>query len=308
MPFVRPAHSLRFVVVATALAALPFSACECTPAEGEGEGEEGEGEEGEGEEGEGEGEGGEVTICDAVPVVDGGGNACGVQAGAGGLLVVGDVLTPGNVFVGGSVAIDDDGTISCVGCACNQLTERTIVACPDAVVSPGFINAHDHAGWMNDQPWVQSLYNDDGNLCDGTACVDPNLRWEHRHDWRTGRRSHPEIDPPGGANTEAKMLGELRFVLGGATSTLASGGANGFLRNLDDSDDMDLIGSDFVDYETFPLGDSNGSQLDSGCAYPEIRTPPGFAPYAPHIAEGIDVEARNEMLCLSSAEIGRAHV
>ena len=29
-----------------------------------------------------------------------------------------------------------------------------VLQCPDADVRPGLINAHDHAGWMNEAPWV----------------------------------------------------------------------------------------------------------------------------------------------------------
>ncbi len=274
--------------------------------EGEGEGEAGEGE-GEGEEGEGEGGEGEVEVggegvfvvetCAGAPA-GGGVDVCAVTAGSGGTIVFGTILTSGRVFEGGAVAFGDDGVINCVGCGCAAAPEAvgfTKIACGDAVVSPGLINAHDHAGWMNAEPWYATPANDD---------ISDDLRWEQRHDWRKGKRSHPSINAPGSANNDAKALGEFRFSLSGATATLASGGfsfaAGGVIRNLDAAADATALGVQRVNYVTFPLGDSNGAQLASGCAYPEIADKPN-GPNAPHIAEGVDVQARNEFLCLSSS-------
>jgi hypothetical protein len=163
---------------------------------------------------------------------------------------------------------------------------------------------------MNDQPWY---------LWDGTVAVPGQSRnpdnsdiraterWEQRHDWRTAKRGHDKIAAPGNANVEAKALGEFRFALSGATATLASGGfsnsAGGILRNLDAAGDMTGLGLSAVRYVTFPLGDTNGFQEDSGCGYPEIANQPS-GPNAPHVAEGIDAEARNEFRCLTSTAGG----
>ncbi|HEY4221605.1 MAG TPA: amidohydrolase family protein, partial [Myxococcota bacterium] len=151
-----------------------------------------------------------------------------------------------------------------------------------------------------------------GTNTSGPANADPATRWEQRNDWRKGKRGNPKIIVGGGANAEAKALGELRFSLGGATATNASGGfkgpagdgSDGLLRNVDASADMNAIGASFVDYQTFPLGDSDGTQLATGCAYPGIIPPPANAPYTPHISEGIDGVAHNEFACLSSTDNG----
>jgi hypothetical protein len=156
-------------------------------------------------------------------------------------------------------------------------------------------------GWMNGEPWVPGAGNS----------VDPAQRWDHRHDWRRGRRSHPEVDVQGGqASQDEKAWGELRFVLSGATSINGSGQASGFLRNLDGrfsdaSDTVDEINEQVAYYETFPLGDSDGSQRTADCNYGTIYdNPVEFDAYAPHVAEGIDAEARNEFLCLTSTSRG----
>jgi len=54
--------------------------------------------------------------------------------------------------------------------------------------------------------------------------------------------------------------------MGGATSTSASGGAPGFLRNLEQ--DAKLHEGLGGIYDTFPLGDvSDGKKIISGCNY-----------------------------------------
>jgi hypothetical protein len=54
-------------------------------------------------------------------------------------------------------------------------------------------------------------------------------------------------------------------------------------------------------FDTFPLGDSNGVELTSGCGYPSIRpasTAFSDGMYAPHVAEGINLAAENEFACV----------
>ncbi|MEZ4228458.1 MAG: amidohydrolase family protein [Polyangiaceae bacterium] len=242
-----------------------------------------------------------ITTCTNTPSpgTDPGANVCAVESGSGSsTLVVGDVLVPGEVFEGGGVLYDDSGNISCVGCDCvDSAADATKIICPEATVSPGLINAHDHVGWMNGSPWVASDHN-----------VDPALRWEHRHDWRTGKRNQPEINVDGGgASTDEKAFGELRFALGGATAVFGSGDLAGILRDLDRTGSGDNgLGQPGASYDTFPLGDSNGTELADGCGYPDVSGPPGSSveAYAPHVSEGIDAEARNEFLCLTGQGTG----
>lgn len=232
-----------------------------------------------------------VTACEGAPTADPGAETCVVEPGTSGLLIVGDVLVPGEVFEQGAVLLDDNGVVQCVGCDCAaQAVDATKVICPDAVVSPGLINAHDHIGWMNDPPWVAA----DNN-------VDPALRWEHRHDWRRGKRGHPSINTGGGASSDDRAYGELRFILGGATSVFGSGSAPGLMRNLDRDD---VPGQPAAKYETFPLSDTSGTQLTMGCTYGALDGPQNVDAYAPHVSEGIDAEARNEFLCLTGQQDG----
>jgi hypothetical protein len=185
-----------------------------------------------------------------------------------------------------------------VGCDCAaQAADATQIVCPDAVISPGLINAHDHIGWMNGRPWVASEHG-----------VDPDLRWEHRHDWRRGNREQPSINEDGGeASREEKIYGELRFILSGATSIFGSGDLGGLMRDLDATGDgQNGLAQLGAMYNTFPLGDSDGTQLETGCSGYDIADPPSdsFDCHAPHVAEGIDAVARNEFLCLTGQGSG----
>ncbi len=225
------------------------------------------------------------------PLSDG---VCSTQPGDAGLLIQGTLLTPGKVIEGGQVLIDANGIIQCAGCGCDEgAGSVTTMICPKGVISPGLINTHDHITFTQNAPGA-----DDGE------------RYEQRHDWREGKRGHTKISVAGGASADQIHWGELRFLLGGGTATIGSLGsssATGLLRNLDKANEQEGLSSPVVDPDTFPLGDSKGTQLSSGCAYPKITTASSIAAkqsYLPHISEGIDVETRNEFLCTSSSTGG----
>lgn len=243
-----------------------------------------------------------VESCKGAPVAAPGDATCAVTAGDARLFVVADVLYPGHVAEHGGVLIDASGSITCVGCDCvKEAAGATTVICPDAVVSPGLINAHDHVGWMNGKPWVAK-----------DAGVDPALRWEQRHDWRKGKRGNPKITVAGGsATTTDKIWGELRFALSGATATFGSGDLGGLLRDLDATGSgSNGLGKPGAAYETFPLGDSGGTQNVEGCAGYSIgaKAPDNVATDVPHVAEGIDEVARNEFHCLTGKGAGSSDV
>ncbi len=239
-------------------------------------------------------EGFTLTACPDVQLPAG--NTCTHSAGTEGLLISGIVLTAGEVFAPGAVAVDASGTITCVGCGC-AAPSATQISCGNAVISPGLINTHDHMGWMGAQPYRAS----------------GSVRYEHRHDWRLGDPSEgePKISSSGGASTDAKIWGELRFALSGATSINGSGSAPGLLRNLDQASQLLGLGVSPVRYETFPLGDSNGTLRADSCTYPSIDNPATVAQanaYTPHVAEGINRYAENEISCLTSSDGGGKEV
>jgi cysteine-rich repeat protein len=216
---------------------------------------------------------------------------CHVTAGNTAQLITGTVLLPGKILHGGQVLVDSTGVITCSACDCSTAAAAsgaTTIDCPTGVISPGLINAHDHITYTQNSP-----------------AADTGERYEQRHDWREGLRGHTKITTKGSATTANMQWGELRFMMGGATAMIGSGGVAGFLRNLDEAAaESNFTSRTPVDNNTFPLGDSAGTQLTSGCAYPSL--PVVFnvdedKSYQGHVSEGIDAVARNEFLCLSGA-------
>lgn len=235
-----------------------------------------------------------ITECGALPAPTAG--RCEVTAGSASRLIQGDVLTPGEVFHGGSVLVGATGMIECVGCDCSAMAAgATTIVCPDVVVSPALINAHDHATFPNTNPFP----------ADG---FETEERFEHRHNWRRGQDGHTNVSnrsPGFGSNstTEERLWLELRQLMSGTTSIFGSGGPDGLLRNLDSSTRMQGLGQPNADYSTFPLGDTGGTRLTDACTYSfadDTAHVAGLAAaaYVPHVAEGIGLDARNEFLCM----------
>jgi hypothetical protein len=232
-----------------------------------------------------------ITMCPAASEAPLAVGTCQVTAGGAARLFTGTVLTPGEVLRGGQVLVDATGQIACVGCDCSAMgAGATTVDCPTGVITPGLINTHDHITYTQDPP-----------------SEDTGERYEQRNDWRLGLRGHTAIPSMGGASGDQLRYGELRFLMGGATSTLGSGAAAGLVRNLDRATYQEGLTQAVVDNNTFPLGDTGGQQLSSGCGYPmlpmlsKLQMDPA---YEAHVSEGIDDVARNEFLCLSGGESG----
>jgi len=229
-----------------------------------------------------------VTICpgDALPSLPSG--ACEATAGSAALLITADVLTPGEVFRGGQVLVDAMGSIACVGWDGSMAagaSGATSISCPDGVVGPGLINAHEHLTFQ------------------GVPYTRTDERYEHRHDWRRNpRMNHTRIPSSMTEGAAETQMGELRMVMGGATAINGSGGREGFARNVDRETMMEALGQPAIEYQTFPLDDASGTLRASGCDYGARRDTASeisrFEAYTPHVAEGIDVEGRNEFLCM----------
>ena len=236
-----------------------------------------------------------ITMCPHATDPPPASGVCTVTAGGGaaaGTLLTGTVLLPDQVMRGGQVLVDGGGIIRCVACDCSAMAGNAAqVSCPQGVVSPGLINTHDHITYTNDAP-----------------IADSGERYEQRNDWRIGKNGHTKLVATGGATVDDVHFGELRFLMSGATSTVGSGGAVGLLRNLDRFTEEEApLQQPAVQYDTFPLGDTAGQQLTSGCGYPSLPDPTTIAKdwaYEPHLAEGIDAAAHNEFVCLDGGAGG----
>ena len=223
---------------------------------------------------------------------------CGVTPGTGtATLIRGSIVAPEGLLENGHLLLGGDGKIACADCDCSGeagFSEATVVACPNGVVAPGLINAHEHVTFGEGRPIPTG-----------------DTRYDHRHEWRTGARGAVELNTPRGSSGEDPVLyAELRHLVAGATSVAGSGGAPGLLRNLDRGGALqEGLDQPSARYSTFPLGDARGTLNESGCNYGDIDAPTdgniaGAIAYLPHVAEGIDASARNEFLCLSRAENG----
>lgn len=220
--------------------------------------------------------------------------ACQVEEGEGeSILLRGVVLTRGVVYGGGEVLIDAEGEISCVGGDCSGAPEAasaTWITCSEAVISPGFINPHDHIDWSQQPPAGHG-----------------SERFDQRHDWRRGQRGFTMI--PAEPNRDPKVVAwtELRQVMAGTTSISSSGGVEGLLRNFNGSQDLqEGLSPVSVVNDVFPLGDPAGLQLEGSCSYPDVVGPSDLNvdAYVAHVAEGVDAVAHNEFLCLSGQAEG----
>jgi hypothetical protein len=202
-----------------------------------------------------------------------------------GTLLLGTGPTVGELFIGAA------GTIACAAASCAATAgyaAATQIACPNGVISPSLVNTHDHTEYATRGP--ETL---------------PTTRYQHRNDWRLGDDGATAL-PKVSSTTDAPTIAaqELRFVMGGATSVIGSGGVGGLMRNLADYSNqafLEGLTGKVVHFDTFPMGDSSLKTLiNSGCAYPSI-TATGTAfedgVYAPHIAEGINLGAENELTC-----------
>lgn len=230
-----------------------------------------------------------IVQCTPLPAVEG---SCQVIPGSSGALaLLGQVLAPEGVYRGGGVLIGTDGKITAVGCdvADQALSQgATQIICPTGVISPGLINAHDHLtyDWNAPGQWGQE-------------------RYERRNQWRKGSPEHPPLSPTplAAKSSEQWAWAEVRQVLSGTTSIAGSGGNPGFLRNLDKADLLEGLTGDIAYYSTFPLGDAQDvTPHEEDCNYPRIDNPDAalaHQSYLPHVGEGIDAAAHNEIRCLN---------
>jgi cytosine/adenosine deaminase-related metal-dependent hydrolase len=203
--------------------------------------------------------------------------------------LVGQVLTAEAVYLGGAVQWNADGIITRVGCSedIGPPVDVAEITCPAGIISPGMINAHDHLTY--DQNWP-------GDWGD--------TRYDRRNEWRKGLNGKPRIEAPRSDREKPLQVAwaELRHVMAGTTSIAGSGGSAGLARNVDVADLQRGLEGGVVRYDTFPLGDwSDVEGHTDTCDYPQVvgRDVLENLIFLPHVAEGIDAAAHNEILCLT---------
>ncbi|KLU87005.1 hypothetical protein MAPG_06011 [Magnaporthiopsis poae ATCC 64411] len=213
---------------------------------------------------------------------------------SGDIVITGTLLTTLGPRFNGALLVQS-GQITYAGprryLSLDATRNTTFVECTgSSVISPGFINAHEHIEYSTIMPLA-----DIGERCD------------HRHDWRRGLRGHTKREAKvNGSAVAATAWGELRHLFSGTTSIVGGAMAPGLARNLDFLAGLEQgIRSAVVTWDVFPLDDSVGILRDGDCDY-------GVAPinsdvsgklhrYMAHVAEGVDAEAANEFRCLSDS-------
>ena len=226
------------------------------------------------------------------------------QDWAAGLIVGADVLLPTEVGRGYAVHLRFNGTIGAVGsfdAVREDYPNAAVLDCRGrAVLSPGFVNAHEHPAYSYAYP--------DAKLNPGYA---------HRDEWRFGLAGKAQLPSPipyyyrpdgEETRTAALVAMELRHLLGGATTIAGSGGVPGVVRNVglhERPGDTALY--DFeADVSTFPFSYRALEDLAEECAGgPRRAFAPldddnlVFAAYVAHVGEG---RAGN---CAAKGEVGR---
>jgi cytosine/adenosine deaminase-related metal-dependent hydrolase len=201
-----------------------------------------------------------------------------------GVRVKGTLLEPLVTRVRGVLALSAEGNVSCAACDCGDDDGALVIDCPDLVVTPGFVNLHDHLGYAGTPPLAH-----------------PGELYEHRNDWRLGEHGHEALAFSGGASTAQILAQELRMVMSGATSIVGAGGRLGFLRNLETSAHAQGILPGPIVAQTFPLDDASGAVASAACIFGKNAdtTAVSAAPHAylAHVGEGTSPRARDELDC-----------
>ncbi|EGY16058.1 hypothetical protein VD0002_g9053 [Verticillium dahliae] len=211
---------------------------------------------------------------------------------SGTTLFKGTVLTSAGALPNARLLVSN-GRISYVGRQCGfkaDESDATVIECVGSVISPGFINTHEHIEYATVTP-----------------LKDIGERADHRHDWRRGLRGHTiRPAPVNGSAVEATAWGELRHLFSGTTSIVGGAMAPGLTRNLDYVAGVGPeIPAPVATWDIFPLNDAAGILRNGDCDYgPNMTTAEKAGKlyrYMAHVGEGVDAEAENEFRCLSSA-------
>lgn len=238
----------------------------------------------------------DIEACAFSPAMPTGGAVPGLIVGA-------EVLLPEGSRPNHGVHLRLNGGIGAVGkfdAVRAAFPDAAVLDCRGkAVLSPGFVNAHEHPGYSY-------------------ALPDPNLNsgYAHRDEWRLGIDGKVQLPPPPRLDFEpddprsaAVLLAmELRHLLGGATAIAGPGGLPGVVRNVGRHmrrGDVGLYEAE-ADVATFPFSFTVVEDLREECrgGSPHTFPPPAsadlpFMAYVPHVGEG------RRTNCAARAEVER---
>ena len=207
-----------------------------------------------------------------------------------GTIIGADILLPKGHKTNYGVHVRFNGSIGTVGKFDTLKTSHPNAAVLDcrgkAVLSPGFINAHEHPAFSYDFP---------------AANLNPG--YTHRDEWRFGLNGKEEVPSPkpyhfkrGDTKAISALVAmELRHLLGGATMIAGSGGVPGVIRNINlhkKTSDLTLYDAEAT-VSTFPYSYQVVKDLRDECSGGSVHHFPTktsdnltFTAYVPHVGEG----------------------
>jgi cytosine/adenosine deaminase-related metal-dependent hydrolase len=230
--------------------------------------------------------------------------ACTAAAGTNALVrLKGTIVTPSIVFCDGEVVYSTaTGKILCADKDCSGVPDvaNAQTVCGNGVVFPGLIDPHQHADY-NHMPVFKHT-----------------AKYDNRNTWRNKEPLYGDFKVPhkpfGSTSTANQVLverwSEVRTLLSGGTTMsgtagalLANAGINGWVRNVDSSSAAasGLTGGIFVDPDidsvVVTAGTAALDKTKTDAHLGSIRArmvDANYKAFLPHIAEGIDANARAE--------------
>ncbi|MEO8393170.1 MAG: amidohydrolase family protein [Chloroflexota bacterium] len=201
------------------------------------------------------------------------------------ILLRGTIVTPDSVLPQGWILIKN-GHIEAVS-EQKPASSGAIEVDTNGIIFPGLIDLHNHVSWNVFPRWDA-----------GGTFSDPD-QWRNTPDYQNkiGLPYNHLIDA--GKFCDMNTYGELRALVGGVTSILATASSNciaGLVRNLDNSSG----------FYTWPANDSQ--HIVSDVFFPQNPQAilnhfqeSGFRAYLLHVAEGSDAAARQQFTQLTSS-------
>ncbi len=217
--------------------------------------------------------------------------------------VLGTVVSPDDVICNGEVLYGTaTGRIVCVGADCSTRPEAmgAQVVCANGVIYPGLIDSHQHADY-NHMPVFQHA----------TRYDNRNTFREHEPLYDSFKIPHRALSASRATEVLPERWGEIRLIFAGTTSMIGTAGAlldapeiGGWARNLDSQvAGLSLLtGGIYVDpdIDSVLVRSATGA-VDTAMTTPHLATIRGrlsgsanYRSYIPHLAEGIDINARLE--------------
>lgn len=215
--------------------------------------------------------------------------SCTLFGSASSILVRGNIISDGRLYVGGELLVGSDGRIKAVGCHTPR-QEAVTLDCPGALISAGFINLHEHIDYSYQQPGQP-----------------PTLKWKHRYEWQKltpEQRGFDYSSPKEPIRTEVSERAMLRHALSGTTAISGAKDYRAFLRNVKLANGPlgSPSGITVID-STFPIPSADKEWLTAPCTPEQVRAIKYDKDnaYVPHVGEGTNEGARFEVDCVLDA-------